>query len=63
MQMIADNEAHLVQLEPGMGYTVGEYFNMQKQDHTRYSEVHPDKMMMMIHFIIVSVPRHQRDTC
>ena len=28
MQRIADNEADLVQLEPGMGYTGGEYYNM-----------------------------------
>jgi hypothetical protein len=28
MQRIGNNEADLVQLEPGIGYTAGEYYNM-----------------------------------
>lgn len=28
MQRIANNDADLVQLEPGIGYTAGEYYNM-----------------------------------
>ena len=37
MQMIADNEADLVQLEPGLGYTAGEYFNMLPLVAERYA--------------------------
>ena len=28
MEMISRNEADLLQLDPGMGYTAGEYFTM-----------------------------------
>ena len=28
MEMISANEADLMQLDPGMGYTAGEYFTM-----------------------------------
>ncbi len=28
MEMISKNEADLMQLDPGMGYTAGEYFTM-----------------------------------
>lgn len=28
MEMISTNEADLMQLDPGMGYTAGEYFTM-----------------------------------
>jgi len=36
MQKISENEADLVQLEPGLGYTGGEYFNMLPLAAERY---------------------------
>ena len=37
MEMIYENEADLVQLDPGMSYTAGQYFTMMPLMAEKYS--------------------------
>jgi melanoma-associated antigen p97 len=37
MHMISENEADLMQLDPGMGYTAGEYYTMMPLMAERYT--------------------------
>ena len=44
MQMISENKADMMQLDPGMGYTAGQYFTMmplvaEKYDMRKFKEM------------------------
>ena len=47
MQMISENKADMMQLDPGMGYTAGQYFTMmplvaEKYDMRKFKEMEDD---------------------
>ena len=52
MQKISENEADLVQLEPGLGYTGGEYFNMLPLAAERYDLGKDGHLFLLYNYII-----------
>ena len=59
MDMIHNNDADLIQLDPGMGYTAGEYFTMMPIAAEKY-DTGKDKQLIVrklifAHYVIVPV--------